>query len=144
MYKFTVNHEPVGKARRRITKNGNFTPENTVKFEKIVGWSFVQANKGYKTLTGPLFMEIIAYFETPKSYSKKKRESLEGTYANKKPDFDNIAKSVCDGLNKLAYNDDQQVVECIIVKKYSMNPRVEVTVSEIENFRRPTYGFETL
>ena len=42
-----------------------------------------------------------------------------------------IAKIVLDSLNKTAYLDDAQVVETHVRKKYSKEPCVIVTVSEI-------------
>ncbi len=46
----------------------------------------------------------------------------------KTPDADNIAKSVLDALNKVAYKDDSCVVDLIVEKWYSENPRVEVYI----------------
>ena len=48
----------------------------------------------------------------------------------KKPDMDNILKIIADALNKVAYYDDKQIVECSIKKYYSNAPKVIV---EIEN-----------
>lgn len=54
----------------------------------------------------------------PKYYSKKRvqaiREGLEKP--TKKPDVDNIAKIVLDSLNKIAFNDDAQIVGLIVLK----------------------------
>ena len=47
-----------------------------------------------------------------------------------KPDTDNIAKNIKDGLNKIAYPDDSQIVTEHIEKHYSDNPRVEITIEE--------------
>jgi Holliday junction resolvase RusA-like endonuclease len=49
----------------------------------------------------------------------------------KKPDFDNIGKIICDALNKIAYDDDSQIVEANIYKVYADIPRVEVTLTEV-------------
>ena len=53
----------------------------------------------------------------------------------KKPDVDNVVKSIFDGLNKVAFKDDTQIVELHCSKRYSYTPRVEVTFKEfkIEN-----------
>jgi Holliday junction resolvase RusA-like endonuclease len=50
----------------------------------------------------------------------------------KTPDTDNIAKSVLDALNKVAYKDDSCVVDLIVEKWYSENPRVEVYIDNEE------------
>lgn len=37
----------------------------------------------------------------------------------KKPDADNIAKVICDALNKVAYGDDTQICELEVHKRYT-------------------------
>ena len=80
-----------------------------------------------------LLVRIQAYFEPAKSISKKKREEmLQGmVLPAKKPDIDNIVKSVLDALNQVAYRDDTQVVELHVRKQYSDRPRVEVCIEKI-------------
>ena len=49
-----------------------------------------------------------------------------------KPDTDNIAKSVLDALNGLAYGDDKQIVELKVRKYYGVEPYVNVKLIELE------------
>ena len=49
----------------------------------------------------------------------------------KKPDFDNIAKIVCDSLNTIAYKDDSQVIDGQVRKFYSEKPRIVVKIRQI-------------
>lgn len=81
-----------------------------------------------------LAIKVIAYFEIPKSKSKKFKESALKGEVNPitKPDTDNISKNIKDALNKIAYPDDCQIVTEIIQKRYSETPRAEITISEIE------------
>jgi Holliday junction resolvase RusA-like endonuclease len=50
----------------------------------------------------------------------------------KKPDLDNIAKICLDALNKLAFDDDSQIVALRVEKHYSEEPRVEIEITERE------------
>src|SRR5699024_5221872 len=52
--------------------------------------------------TEPLRVTLGFYFKPPKSYSKKRLKAIESKYELyiKKPDVDNLAKGVCDALNK--------------------------------------------
>lgn len=45
-----------------------------------------------------------------------------------KPDWDNVGKIVSDALNGIAYRDDSQIVDARVVKRYSDNPMVKVSV----------------
>ena len=49
----------------------------------------------------------------------------------KKIDSDNLAKSILDALNEVAYDDDAQVCLLIVQKLYAETARVEVVLEEI-------------
>ena len=52
----------------------------------------------------------------------------------RKPDSDNIAKIVLDSLNKIAFDDDAQVVELTVVKKWTEElERIEFELEEVKN-----------
>ena len=82
----------------------------------------------------PLRVRILAKFPIPESWSKKNKEkALKGEIMpNKKPDLDNIAKIILDGLNGVAYTDDKQVTSLEIEKVYSDTPCVVVYIAEDE------------
>lgn len=137
--KFTILGEPMGKERPRFRNAGNFmqpyTPEKTVSYENLVKLEYEQQCKNYRFPDdAQLDVRIIAYYQIPKSASKKKAKLMEEgkIRPTKKPDFDNIGKIVCDSLNKRAYNDDAQVVDAQVRKFFSRNPRVVVTIQEAE------------
>lgn len=48
-----------------------------------------------------------------------------------KPDTDNIAKSILDSLNGIAYKDDKQIVSLKVDKYYSEIPSVSVEIKEV-------------
>lgn len=130
--------EPKAKARPRMsTKTGiAYTPKETIQYENWVKTCFVNQSgiaDSEDRFRGQISARIIAYYSIPKSISKKKREEmLQGKIRPvKKPDIDNIVKSILDSLNKIAYDDDSQVVKCDIEKFYDENPRVEVEIEEI-------------
>jgi Holliday junction resolvase RusA-like endonuclease len=56
----------------------------------------------------------------------------ESVFPTKKPDIDNVVKSIFDALNKVAFNDDTQIISLSVRKFYSEHPRVEVTIWEYE------------
>ena len=88
----------------------------------------------YAKLTGPLKVTIITYFAIPKSTSKKKAKQMLDyeILPTVKPDTDNIAKSILDSLNGIAYLDDKQVVNLQVEKYYAETSSVSVKIEEIE------------
>ena len=77
---------------------------------------------------------MTAYYSIPKSDSRKKRDlKINGALRPmKKPDADNVLKCICDALNGVAFVDDAQVVRAVVEKFYSMDPRVDVKITEVE------------
>ncbi len=137
--KFSIPGNPFGKQRPRVVHNGSFskayTPEKTVSYENLVKVMYQQAAKGRSFPDGSMLdVRIIAYYDIPKSVSKKKRKLMleHKIRPTKKPDFDNIGKIVCDSLNLIAYHDDSAIVDAQVRKFYSENPRVDVTIRRID------------
>ena len=126
-----------GKQRPRFnTKNGRaFTSGQTINYENWIKQCYI--NQSNKLLNGPIRARIEIYYSVPKSYFKTKRkiEAIKDDidYPMKKPDSDNIAKIVLDSLNKIAYEDDKQVVELTVIKRWTFdNERIEFEVEEIK------------
>lgn len=135
---FTIPGSPFGKQRPRIVSRGDFskayTPKETANYENLVKYSYMEQGKGFVfPRESQLSVEITAYYEVPKSTSKKKAaEMLAGNIRpTKKPDFDNIGKIICDSLNTIAYHDDSAIVEAQIHKYYGEIPRVEVKLKAL-------------
>lgn len=134
---FTIKGDPKGKQRPRFTKNGHvYTPSETTNYETLVGMSYRNSARGYQ-FTSPVRVTIRAYHKPPKGKSKKVVEDMMNGHIlpTKKPDADNVAKIVLDALNKVAWQDDTQVVEMMVIKRYAEEPMVAVTIEEIDALR---------
>ena len=134
---FVIPGSPIGQGRPKFsTINGHpkaYDPEKSRNYKAYVRMLATQAMKetGFEMIDGPCAVLINAFFEVPKSKSKRFREAaLKGTERpTKKPDADNIVKAIQDALNGLAYKDDAYIVYLACQKFYSDNPRVEVFVT---------------
>lgn len=75
-------------------------------------------------------LAIEAHFVPPKSWSKRGRaDALAGRMAHlQKPDWDNIAKSVCDAFKGIVWDDDSRVVMGQVQKSWAAQPMIRVTV----------------
>lgn len=137
--KFSVPGKPFGKQRPKFSRAGQYvktyTPDETTSYENWVRLMYSNAAKGRMFPDGAMLdVRIIAYYEVPKSVSKKKRKEMleHRVRPTKKPDWDNIGKIICDSLNLVAYHDDSAVVDAQVRKFYSENPRVDVTIRVVE------------
>ena len=83
-------------------------------------------------LETPVSVYLYIRLPIPKSYPKKRQEAcLSGSERpTKKPDIDNLAKSVLDGMNGVIFCDDKQVVSLHLKKVYASDPGVDILVKE--------------
>jgi Holliday junction resolvase RusA-like endonuclease len=83
-------------------------------------------------LETPLGVFLYIRLPIPQSHSKKRREAcLSGVEKPiKKPDIDNLAKSVLDGMNGIVWRDDSQIVSLHVTKVYASGTGVDVLVKE--------------
>ena len=135
--KFSVEGVPVGKGRPKFARRGNFvtayTPAKTKTYEQQVA-DAARVAMGAKLRTmEPVQLNMDIFVPIPKSWSKIKRaRALNGVeYPTTKPDIDNVAKAVFDAMNGIVFQDDKQIINHCITKRYSDNPRVEVRVYEV-------------
>ena len=133
---FVVPGRPQPKERPRVTRSGySFTPPRTKEYEALV----IEQAKKSGTLPQspieetPLKMIIWCYMPIPTSWSRKKQElAIQGKLLPaKRPDIDNLGKIVMDALNGVAYKDDAQIVQLVINKIYSEEPRLDVLIDEM-------------
>lgn len=136
--RFRVLGKAVGKQRPRFNSRSKqtYTPSKTKDFEKLIAntCTIHMLKNRIETSNKPCKVVIDVMASIPKSYTKKRhRECIEGIeLPAKKPDIDNIAKAVMDGLNKVAYEDDTQVVTLTINKRYwEHNDALYIEVSEV-------------
>ena len=99
--------------------------------------SYMKIN-GIQTITEPLAIHLNFYFTPPKSYSKKRIRAIEAKEElfTKKPDLDNLAKSILDSCNNLLFKDDSQIVGLTIGKHYGHEDYVDVKVQIIETGKK--------
>ena len=133
---FKVPGEPVAQARARFARRGNFTVAYDPKKSKTYKeWVAVHAREafGLPPIENAVRLVIDVYKSVPASWPKKKRaEALSGALLpSVKPDWDNYAKCLCDGMKGVIYKDDSQVVSAEVNKHYSAEPRVEIMVQEV-------------
>lgn len=122
---------PVGKGRPRMTRRGHaYTPKLTADHERNICAVFASKYPGHEPLDGPLEMVVLAYFQIPKSASRKAQEDMATGVIRptKKPDADNLLKLCADALTGRAYRDDSQLVVAAVEKWYSRTPHVEIKV----------------
>tara|TARA_R110002020_G_scaffold37893_2_gene114472 strand:- start:656 stop:1051 length:396 start_codon:yes stop_codon:yes gene_type:complete len=93
----------------------------------LIAWMEAQRCGLRVALTGPTTVHAIAYFEIPRSYSRKRREALGGQPHTLRGDVDNIGKAILDAFWP---ESDAAVHDLHVVKRWDdgQGPRVVVHV----------------
>lgn len=130
MIRFTVPGTPQGKGRPRFSTLGGharaFTPQKTVAYEGLIALAGQDAMAGAELVDGPVKVTAFATFAIPASWTKKRKAAAK--YHATKPDSDNIAKAIGDGLNGVVWRDDSQIAICTVVKVYGAIPSLTIEV----------------
>lgn len=121
-YNLEINTRPIPKQRPRLSKFVVYTPKKTADHEKLIAYEW---KKRYKDLIlkGAVKLDLLFCF--------KKAKSCKKDYHTQRPDLDNLEKAILDGLNKVAFLDDCQVVELNSKKVFSDTDKILITVTEI-------------
>lgn len=111
---FTISGEPRSKQRPRVTRNGTYTPKETLEAEAniLAAWLL----EGFPIFTHQVVIDINFYNAT-----KRRR------------DIDNMGKLVLDALNGHAFYDDFHVVGLNLRKTFTSKAkaRTEVRIKEV-------------
>lgn len=110
-YKIVIPGRPVPKGRPRFNRKTGvvYNPERTRQYEQLVGWCAKQIFKK------PLKNELAVYIDV---YVKN----------NVFPDIDNIAKSILDGMQGVAYENDRQIYFLSVQRLRGKDEYVEVRI----------------
>lgn len=127
---FTVSGEPVSKSRARFTKRGSrtfaYTPQKTYDGEKAIA-------RGFKECLPASYVPDAEYhFGVHAEFFNASRQ---------RRDVDNMLKLILDGLNGVAWADDNQVTEVSARKCYESDKsaaRTEVTIYKTSKIMPPS------
>ena len=144
MIHFKIEGRAQPQGRPRAVRMGKgvrmYDPPKSKAYKQMVSArvrSYMKIN-GIQTITEPLAIHLNFYFTPPKSYSKKRIRAIEAKEElfTKKPDLDNLAKSILDSCNNLLFKDDSQIVGLTIGKHYGHEDYVDVKVQIIETGKK--------
>ena len=116
--------KPKPAPRPRVTKNVTFNNYDYTNWKN--GLKLLAKSKIKKQIEGEVYLQIEFFYEIPKSWTKKKKESAK--WHTSKPDIDNLIKSVMDSLSGIAFKDDGQVVMIQARKQYANFDGVKIEI----------------
>lgn len=123
-----------GRPRTRIFYAGGkpmatiYPDPDSAKFERLIKGLAFAAMHRQPMFEGPVEVEMVFWLKRPKSWTRKQCEAASGFYSTAKPDCDNRAKLIMDAFNEVVWEDDSQVSDLIVRKRYARDGRAHVDV----------------
>ena len=129
----TVAFTVIGIARpkgstRAFMRPGMKFPIITSDNKSVKGWeqsvrAAIQQHCAGQFFQGPLTVRIAFHLPKPKSLGKRIADHT------KKPDLDKLARGSLDAMKGVLWNDDSQVIELHVTKKYAADqPKADIEV----------------
>ena len=137
-----------------LTIYGNPVPKGRSKFAVIKGHAIAYTPKKTRVdeenlraqmlpyrpespLQGALSLMLLIYRSIPKSFSKKRQKLAEAGHISPitRPDIDNYLKQCVDAMSGIFFRDDSQICQVTLAKWYSDRPRIQVSISQIQEER---------
>lgn len=109
--------QPTAQQRHRHSGKFAYKSKSQVANEKELIY-YLKQQWQIDPLECPIHLSVAAFFELPKSYSKKKAEAFNPGYKPTKPDLSNIIKQIEDCANGIIWKDDAQIVSYFDCGKY--------------------------
>ncbi|ANY67301.1 hypothetical protein BBD42_13065 [Paenibacillus sp. BIHB 4019] len=130
--KITVDIAPMGAVR--MTQRSKFTSaaaQRYLNYKRLIGYTVKNHIK--TAINGPVSVRMRFYYPIPQSFTKAQKQAARDGSKRPvvKPDIDNVVKGCFDALNKIAWTDDNHVVEESSSKWYSDRPRIEIEIEEL-------------
>lgn len=128
---FFVSGIPLAQGRPRFKRVGKFTktydPAKSKSWKESVRWQFIEQmhKENRSMIEGVIEADLVFLLPRPKSLPKKTK------YHVKKPDLDNLVKSVFDALQGIAFHSDSQIYKMTVTKLYETKiPGVSVILKK--------------
>lgn len=131
---FSMSGLPRGQGRPRATTVGGFPSvykdPKSRKYEASVSKVAMDAMSGRDPFEGPLSVSLRFRMPIPASATKRVKSSMAAgdIPPTTKPDLSNLLKAIEDGMNKIVFVDDAQIVRAFVTKIYAEHPGVDVRV----------------
>ena len=129
---FSVPGDPVPQPRPRVSTRGGFARAYVPATHAVHGYRKAIAAAAREAGVGvhgdPVDVVIDFIFARPKSHTRKSGVRPDAPRYPRQ-DADNLAKSVLDSLNGVAWEDDAQVVRLVVSKAYGTEGRTTVRIS---------------
>lgn len=135
MLEVKIPMRPIPKDRPRFVNGRCYTTERTKLAENAIAWMVKEEmiKQSIGIINKPISLSIEFGFKLPPNMTRAEKEMLrENKFHHiKRPDIDNLCKTVLDALNEIAYIDDKLVVHLDALKVFGEEDFINIKIEEI-------------
>lgn len=130
MLLFEIHSKPVPQKQTLFGKHRAYDPSKLDK--QTIQWQ-IRPYAPKEPLLTPLSVDMTFYLPIPKGTSKIKQTQMinQLIYPSKRPDIDNLAYIVTNAMKEIIYQDDSQIVDLSLHKRYGLEPKTVIKVIEL-------------
>lgn len=131
---YTIYLLPKATPRPRLGMNGIFYVAGASDNKKF--FQYYMINEDIPLITTPTKFHCVSYLPIPNSMHPVEKicAELGLIYPISKPDWDNLGKAYCDMIQDILLFDDSLVVKGVSEKRYSIKPRIEITIEYMDGY----------
>lgn len=130
MLLFEIHMIPRPQKQTQVGKGIWYDPSKSVKQQ--IQWQ-IRPHAPKEPLQGPLHVFISFYLPIPKKAAGTLRQQMANGIALpvRRPDIDNLAYIVTNAMKEIIYEDDAQIVDLTLSKRYGDEPKTVIKVITI-------------
>lgn len=133
MFLFEIHGDPIPQQQTRFIRKTGIAYDPSKKQKLQLQWQ-AKPYAPPTPLACPIILDLTFFVSIPKSASKVQQRLManHSILPSKKPDIDNLAYLITNALKKIFYEDDNQIVDMYLHKRYGEQPRTVVKIMTIQ------------
>jgi Holliday junction resolvase RusA-like endonuclease len=128
---FEIDTIPKPQKQTKFSYKGAYDPSK--EYKNSIQWQ-MKPYAPKNPILGPVRVHLTFLLPIPIGTSKiKKRQMINGICVPwKRPDLDNLAYTVTNAMQNVIYEDDSQIIDLVLSKRYAEMPKIIIKVLEMD------------
>jgi Holliday junction resolvase RusA-like endonuclease len=130
MIMFEIHTIPKPQKQTRFARNIAYDPSRD--YKESLRWQ-IKPHAPKEPFQGPMRVHLTFHLPIPKQTPKARRKQMiNGVCVPwRRPDLDNLAYTVTNAMQELVYEDDSQIIDLVLSKRYAEVPKIIVKILEM-------------
>lgn len=131
MIMFEIHTIPKPQKQTKFSYKGAYDPSKD--YKEALRWQ-IKPHAPKEPFQGPMRVHLTFHLPIPKQTTKTiKKQMINGVCVPwKRPDLDNLAYTVTNAMQDIIYQDDSQIIDLVLSKRYSEVPKILVKIFEMD------------